>query len=70
MSGARPTFGEGPPVIEAFLLDFDGDLYGEEVEVEFIAQLRADQTFADGEALAAQMRQDCQQALERCSRST
>ncbi len=45
--GARPTFGEGEPVLEAYLLDFAGDLYGEEVEVEFIAFLRPDQTFAD-----------------------
>jgi riboflavin kinase/FMN adenylyltransferase len=60
--GARPTFGTGAPVLEAYLLDFAGDLYGEEVEIEFIARLRADETFADGEALAARMRQDCEQA--------
>ncbi|MGC2408612.1 MAG: bifunctional riboflavin kinase/FAD synthetase [Methyloceanibacter sp.] len=60
--GARPTFGAGAPVFEAYLLDFAGDLYGEEVEIEFIAQLRPDQTFANGEALATQMRQDCDQA--------
>ena len=40
--GPRPTFGDGQPVLEAYLLDFDGDLYGEEIEVEFIAQLRDD----------------------------
>ena len=60
--GSRPTFGAGVPVLEAFLLDFAGDLYGEEVEIEFIAQLRPDQTFTDGEALAARMRQDCEEA--------
>ncbi len=57
--GASPTFGDGPPMIEAYLLDFDGDLYGEEVEIEFIKKLRSDQTFAGPEALAAQMREDC-----------
>lgn len=60
--GARPTFGAGVPVLEAFLLDFAGDLYGEEVEIEFIARLRPDRTFTDGEALAARMRQDCEEA--------
>jgi riboflavin kinase/FMN adenylyltransferase len=60
--GARPTFGENEPVLEAYLLDFAGDLYGAEVEVEFIAFLRPDQTFATPEALAEQMRQDCDAA--------
>jgi riboflavin kinase/FMN adenylyltransferase len=59
--GPRPTFGGDKPVLEAFLLDFDGDLYGEEIEVEFIEKLRHDAAFADGESLAAQMRHDCAQ---------
>jgi riboflavin kinase/FMN adenylyltransferase len=57
--GARPTFGAGEPALEAYLLDFSGDLYGEEVEAEFIAFLRPDETFAGADALAAQMRDDC-----------
>jgi riboflavin kinase/FMN adenylyltransferase len=57
--GTSPTFGDSAPVLEAYLLDFAGDLYGEEVEVEFIAFLREDRTFAGPEALAAQMREDC-----------
>ena len=57
--GPRPTFGGGQPVLEAYLLDFAGDLYGEEIEVEFIEGLRADATFANGKALAAQMNEDC-----------
>jgi len=60
--GARPTFGEGEPVLEAYLLDFAGDLYRQEVEAEFIAFLRPDETFATPEALAAQMREDCDRA--------
>ena len=60
--GARPTFGESAPVLEAHLLDFAGDLYGREVEAEFIAFLRPDQTFTNPEALAAQMRKDTNQA--------
>jgi len=60
--GPRPTFGAGDPVLEAFLLDFSGDLYGEEVEVEFIDFLRPDHAFDSPDALAAQMAQDCQRA--------
>jgi riboflavin kinase/FMN adenylyltransferase len=59
--GPRPTFGGDKPVLEAYLLDFEGDLYGEEIEVEFIEKLRHDAAFADGEALAAQMHHDCAQ---------
>ena len=37
--GSRPTFGESDPVLEAYLLDFAGDLYGKEVDAEFVAFL-------------------------------
>ncbi len=60
--GSRPTFGESEPVLEAYLLDFAGDLYGKEVDAEFVAFLRPDQTFATPEALSLQMREDCDQA--------
>jgi len=57
--GSRPTFGEGDPMLETYLLDFAGDLYGKEVDAEFVAFLRPDQTFATPEALSMQMREDC-----------
>ena len=60
--GLRPTFGEDRPVLEAYLLDFAGDLYGQAVEVEFIAFLRPDQTFDGADALAAQMGKDVEAA--------
>ncbi len=60
--GASPTFGAGTPALEAYLLDFAGNLYGEYVELEFIAPLRGDRAFADEEALAKQMREDCDAA--------
>jgi riboflavin kinase / FMN adenylyltransferase len=60
--GIRPTFGAGEPVLEAYLLDFDGDLYGKEIDVEFIEFLRPDATFATPDALAAQMREDTDRA--------
>jgi riboflavin kinase/FMN adenylyltransferase len=60
--GVRPTFGAVEPVLEAYLLDFAGDLYGKELDVEFIDFLRPDETFATPEALAAQMRDDTDRA--------
>ena len=50
------------PVLEVFLFDFDGDLYGQEIEVEFIEHIREDMRFPDGEALKAQMAKDCDAA--------
>lgn len=60
--GARPTFGESEPVLEAYLFGFAGDLYGQDVEAEFIAFLRPDEIFATPEALAQKMREDCDKA--------
>lgn len=58
--GASPTFGDGPPKFEAFLLDFAGDLYGKTVEILFIEHIRDDRTFETPEALAEQMAEDCE----------
>jgi len=60
--GSRPTFGAGQLTLEAYLLDFEGDLYGETIEIEFIARLRGDQIFASSGELAGQMRKDCEAA--------
>jgi riboflavin kinase / FMN adenylyltransferase len=60
--GRRPTFyAEGSdhrPVLEAHLLDFEGDLYGEPAKVSFIARLREERRFDSVDDLAAQMRRD------------
>jgi riboflavin kinase/FMN adenylyltransferase len=58
--GHRPTFHtrDGAPVLEAFLLDFDGDLYGEEARVSFVERLRDDQRFDSVGDLVAQMALD------------
>lgn len=56
--GTRPTFDDGMPVLEVFLLNFDGDLYGQEMEVEFIAFIREDRKFDSAEALVQQMDAD------------
>jgi riboflavin kinase/FMN adenylyltransferase len=56
--GTRPTFDDGMPVLEVFLFDFDGDLYGREMEVEFVDFIRADRKFHSVEELVEQMDHD------------
>jgi riboflavin kinase/FMN adenylyltransferase len=59
--GRRPTFyepGTAPVLVEAYLLNFDGDLYGEHSRVSFIDRLRGDQKFETVDALIAQMHRD------------
>lgn len=60
--GTRPTVGGVEPLLEAHLFDFDGDLYGQRIEVEFVARLRDEETFPDLPTLVAQMDRDAQQA--------
>ena len=58
--GLRPTVASAQPVlrVEAHLLDFAGDLYGREIEVEIIAKLRSEQRFASVTELQAQIARD------------
>jgi riboflavin kinase / FMN adenylyltransferase len=57
--GVRPTFQTGRGLlVEAFLLDFDGDLYGRTLALEFIGRLRGEQRFDTVEALIEQMGRD------------
>lgn len=53
--GTRPTFDNGKPLLETFLLDFSGNLYGEVIDIAFVQHLRGDKAFESGEALSAQM---------------
>ena len=62
--GTRPTFDAGLPLLETFLFDFDGNLYGRTLEIEFIGFVRDDAKFRSGEALMAQMGADCAKARE------
>jgi riboflavin kinase / FMN adenylyltransferase len=62
--GTRPTYDDGMPVLEVFLFDFDGDLYGRKIEVEFIDFIRADRKFDSSEALVTQMQADCARAKD------
>jgi len=56
--GPRPTFQGDPPTVELHLLDWSGDLYGEEVRVEFCGWIREIRPFATVEALVAEMHRD------------
>jgi len=60
--GTRPTVGGREPLLEAHLFDFDGDLYGRRIQIEFRARLRDEQTFADLPTLVEQMHRDAAQA--------
>jgi riboflavin kinase/FMN adenylyltransferase len=63
--GVRPTFGTGRALlVEAYLLDFAGDLYGEVITIEFISRLRGERRFASAEALIEQMQRDVARARE------
>ena len=56
--GLRPTVGGREPLLEVHLFDFDGDLYGRRLAVEFVAKLRDEEKFASLDALTAQMHRD------------
>ncbi len=56
--GSRPTVGDGRRWLEAHLFDFDGDLYGREIRIEWVAQLRTIQRFDSLDALRAQLEHD------------
>jgi riboflavin kinase/FMN adenylyltransferase len=65
--GVRPTFGSGRAVlVEAFLLDFEGDLYGTILRVDFLARLRGERRFDTVEALMEQMQIDVEQTRVIC----
>ncbi|MEA2882217.1 MAG: riboflavin kinase / adenylyltransferase [Bradyrhizobium sp.] len=60
--GRRPTFDNGAPLLEVFLFDFQGDLYGAVLDVAFIAYIRDELKFSDVDALVRQMDDDSTRA--------
>jgi riboflavin kinase / FMN adenylyltransferase len=62
--GTRPTVDGEHTLLEAHVFDFSGDLYGREIEVEFVAKLREEEHFPSLDALVAQMHQDAAQARQ------
>ena len=63
--GTRPTVCDSAAVsVETFLLDFDGDLYGKRIRLEFCRRLRDEQKFDSLEALKAQIRENIRQTRD------
>jgi riboflavin kinase/FMN adenylyltransferase len=62
--GTRPTVDGIEPLLEAHLFNYDGDLYGRRIDVEFVAKLRDEAKFPDLPALVAQMHDDAAQARQ------
>jgi riboflavin kinase / FMN adenylyltransferase len=63
--GVRPTFVTGRgELVEAYLLDFDGDLYGRELRLDFRSRLRGERRFQSAEALVEQMHRDVERTRE------
>jgi riboflavin kinase/FMN adenylyltransferase len=60
--GVRPTFVTGRGLlVEAFLLDFEGDIYGRELRLDFVERIRGEKRFDSAEALIDQMHRDVEQ---------
>lgn len=57
--GRRPTFDNGPALLETFVFDFSDDLYGETVAVSLVAWIRGEEKFDSADALVVQMEKDC-----------
>ena len=63
--GIRPTFDVEPrPVVETFILDFDEDIYGREMQIDLLRRLRGEERFASAEALIAQIHKDIENTRE------
>lgn len=62
--GTRPTVGGTVPLLEAHVFEFEGDLYGREIEVQFVARLRDELKFENVEAMVEQMHRDAAGARE------
>ncbi len=60
--GRRPTVGDSAPLLETYLFDFNGDLYGKEIEVAFVDFLREEEKFDSLDLLKAQIAEDCKRA--------
>ena len=69
--GVRPTFGSGrAELIEAFLIDWEGDLYGHELRLRFLERLRGERRFESAQALIEAMHDDVARARAICASAT
>ena len=60
--GSNPTFGDSETALEVFLIDFEGNIYGEALQIEFHHRLREEKAFDGEEELVGQMRKDVRKA--------
>jgi riboflavin kinase/FMN adenylyltransferase len=60
--GTRPTFGDGKPLLEVHIFNFDENIYGEYISVDFIERLRSEEKYDSVEELVAQMHRDADNA--------
>ena len=67
--GRRPMFDNGAVLLEVFLFDFSGDLYGQSMDVAFMAWIRDEQVFPSVDGLVVQMKDDSRRAREALARS-
>ena len=67
--GRRPMFDSGVVLLEVFLFDFSGDIYGQRIDVAFIAWLREEAAFASVDVLVQQMHEDARRAREALARA-
>lgn len=64
--GSRPTVGGSKPILEVYLFDFNRDIYGRYVRVEFLHKIRDEKLFDSFESLQAQIEKDIVNAREKC----
>ncbi len=67
--GRRPMFDDGAPLLEVFLFDFDGDLYGKAIDIAFIGWIRQEQKFESIDTLKHHMTADAAQARDALKRA-
>jgi riboflavin kinase / FMN adenylyltransferase len=67
--GRRPTFDTGAPLLEVFLFDFSGNLYGKVVDVAFIGWIRPEEKFTSVDDLVTRMNEDSRQARAMLARA-
>lgn len=60
--GVKPTVGSDEPTLEAYLIDFEGDIYGEAARVSFVARIREEKKFDSLQELSAQIEKDVNKA--------
>ena len=62
--GVRPTVDNGPPLLETYIFDFNADIYGQELTIEFVGYIRPELKFDSLDALKAEMARDMTRARE------